>query len=59
MELHPTWLIILGGTAAYYAAKAAPKSHRGIVALGAGIGTAAALYSTGWFTGRDPVPPSA
>lgn len=59
MELHPTLLILFGGTAAYYAAKVAPKNHRGAVALVAGIGTAAALYSTGWFTGRDPVPPHA
>ncbi len=55
--IHPTWLITLGGLAAFLTYKAAPTKRRGAFATAAGVGTAAALYSTGWFTGRDPVPP--
>jgi hypothetical protein len=57
--IHPTWLIILGGTASYLTYKVAPARRRGTFAIAAGIGSAAALYATGWFTGRDPVPPMA
>lgn len=57
IAIHPTWLIILGGVAAYIGYDVAPKRRKGAVAAALGLGTAAALYSTGVFTARDPVPP--
>lgn len=55
--LHPTWLILIGGAISFFVYKAAPKKRRAGLATAAGIGSAAALYTTGWFTGRDPVMP--